>query len=97
MKHSLENSLLEWLQENEGVHKKVHLYILGEEWGYSPESLARALRHLAETEKIHVTYYQGKYAKNLAQYSAEKPPEPVKVTYREVIINGDRIMQRVEV
>jgi len=92
MKHSLENSLLEWLQENSTTHKKVHLYVLGDEWGYSPESVARSLRRLAETGKIHVTYYQGKFAKNLAQYSAEKPKPVQKSMFKEVIINGRPVM-----
>lgn len=97
MKYSLSYALLRYLQENEGWHKKGHLYSVSDQLGYSPEGAGRCLRKLAEEQKIFVQYYDGKYSKNLAMYCAEKPPEPVKVTYREIIINGDRIMQRVEV
>jgi len=97
MRVSLEQKLLQYINKNEGWHKKGHLYSVSDQLGYSPEGAGRCLRKLAEEGKIFVQYYDGRYSKNLAMYCAEKPPEPVKVTYKEVIINGSRIMQRVEV
>lgn len=91
--------LLNYLYDNPGWHKKVHLYAVAEDW--EAESVGRELRNMAEDSETHkpeifVDYYDGKYKSGLAMYCAEKPPEPPKVTYREVIINGSRIMQRVE-
>ena len=86
--------LTEYLYNNPGYHKKVYLYVVAEDW--SPETVGRTLRAMNKAEQIFVDYYNGKYRKHLAMYCAEKPPEPVKVTYREIIINGSRIMQRVE-
>lgn len=97
MRHSLANALLEYLQNNEGWHRKGHLYNISDELGYSPEGAGRCLRKMAEEGKIFVKYYNGTFAKGLAQYSAEKPKPVQKSMFKEVIINGSRIMQRVEV
>lgn len=71
-----ESVLLEYLQTNEGWHKKVHLYAVAEDW--SAETVGRDLRTMAEEGKIYVDYYDGKISKNLAMYSS-KPKEAVKL------------------
>lgn len=72
MTNNLKNLLLKYLQENEGWHRKVSLFVLGDEWGFSPESIGRKLRELESEGKIFVEYYDGKFSKNLAQYSTKK-------------------------
>ncbi len=62
--------LLKWINTHEGIHKKVDLYIVGDEIDHSAEGVGRALRELAEEKKIFVSYYDGKYVNGLAQYSA---------------------------
>lgn len=66
----LKPHLLKWLNDNPGVHKKVDLYPVGDEIEFSAESVGRELRNLEKAEEIHVDYYDGKYVKGLAQYSA---------------------------
>lgn len=73
--------LLEYLNSHDGFVKKVHLYAVAEDW--SPETSGRALRELREEGKIQVGYYDGKYAKNLAQY-AKKDYQKPRTTYIEV-------------
>lgn len=63
--------LLDYITNNEGWHKKVHLYAVAEDW--SPETVGRALRDMVNPQdgsepKLEVGYYNGKYAKGLAQY-----------------------------
>lgn len=87
-KHNLKSLLVKYLRENEGWHKKVSLFVLGDEWGYSPETIGRKLREAESEGSIFVDYYNGKYSKNLAQYSA-KPKEIRKV----VEINGKIYIQ----
>lgn len=85
-KPSLEQRLLTYLKENEGQwFKKVSLYVLADEAGYSPETCGRLLRDLAESGRIKVAYYNGEFAKNLAKYSY-KPVQQVK---RPTIIIDD--------
>ncbi len=47
--------------------KKVQFYVICEDW--SPETVGRRLRELEEEKIIKVDYYDGRYSKNLAQYS----------------------------
>lgn len=47
-------------------YKKVQFYPMLEDW--SPETVGRELRILAEKGYIEVGYYDGKYAKGLAKY-----------------------------
>jgi len=47
-------------------YKKVQFYPMFED--YSPETIGRTLRDLADKQLIEVSYYDGKYAKNLARY-----------------------------
>jgi len=76
MKDSLENKILQYLKEKEGIwHKKVELYSLSDSWGYSPETCGRILRELAEKKIIEVDYYDGKYAKHLCKYAYNPPPK----------------------
>jgi len=83
---SLEQRLLSYLKEHEGQWvKKVSLFVLADEFGYSPETAGRLLRDLAENGKIQVAYYDGQFAKNLAKYSY-KPVQQVK---RPTIIIDD--------
>lgn len=87
--NTLNDLLLEYLMNNYGWHKKVNLFVLADEWGYSPDTLSRALRKLAEEGKIFVQYYDGRYSKNLAMYCAEKPPEPVMDWFLERLQQSD--------
>lgn len=48
--------------------KKTECYVIAGEFGHSPESIGRRLRDLEEEGKIKVGYYDGKFAKGLAQY-----------------------------
>lgn len=77
--------LKEYLQNNEGWVKKVHLYVVAED--YSPETVGRELRIMKDKGEIFVDYYDGKYTKGLAMYSAQKPK---KKTVE--IINGKAIL-----
>ena len=66
----MKEQLLKYLKEHNGQwFKKVELYVLADELGYSPETCGRELRKLAEEKQIKVGYYDGKYAKNLAKYA----------------------------
>lgn len=91
MKTTLEQHLLDELKKNEGVWiKKVSLYVFADELGYSPETVGRLLRDLAESGTIKVSYYDGKYSKHLAKYSYKPPAKTTpKITYKEE--NGIRI------
>jgi len=83
----MEKILLDYLKKSEGQwFKKVNLYVLADDHGYSPETAGRALRDLAEKGKIKVDYYNGKYSKNLAKYSYN-PQE--KKTMIEITDLGD--------
>lgn len=82
----MEKILLKYLKENEGKwFKKVELYILADNAGYSPETCGRTLRDLAEQKKVKVDYYDGKYAKHLAKYSYN----PIELKRKVEIINGN--------
>lgn len=75
---TLTDHLLDYLKEHEGTWvKKVALYVVSDEKGYSPESCGRYLRNLANQEVIQVEYYDSKYAKHLAQYSYNPPKKKV--------------------
>jgi len=84
----LKSYLLDWLNNNQGFHKKVDLYSIGDEIEHSPESTGRALRLLEEDKKIKVDYYNGVYAKNLAQYSSLDTPVPQKRKMQIIIKDG---------
>ncbi|MGI9118445.1 MAG: hypothetical protein ACR2IQ_02760 [Minisyncoccia bacterium] len=66
--------LLKYLNEHEGWHKKVNLYLVADNEDYSPESAGRALRTLAEDNEILVDYYKGKRKQKLARYSRNGTP-----------------------
>ena len=71
--------LLNYLKLHEGEwFKKVHLYVLADENGYSPETCGRELRALEEEGKINVSFYDGKYTSNLVKYSYNPPKEKVR-------------------
>lgn len=70
MKQSLETKLLNYLDSNISWHKKVSLYVVADEWEYSPETCGRCLRNLANEGKVRVDYYKGKYANKLARYAS---------------------------
>lgn len=69
MRPSLKKQIIIWLRQNQGWHKKVDLYVQFDKFGYSPETVGRQLRDLAESKEINVEYYDGTYSKNLAKYS----------------------------
>lgn len=85
----LKKKLLEYLQTNAGWHKKVHLFVVAEQMGYSPETAGRRLRELADEGQIKAGYYNGQFAKNLTKYTADQVPitESVKI----VEVDGRRI------
>lgn len=88
MRPSLKKQIVIWLRQNEGWHKKVDLYVQFDKFGYSPETVGRALRTLAEENTIKVEYYDGTYSKNLAKYAIGDPKQ-LKITVVE--INGQRV------
>lgn len=77
--------LLPYIQNHEGWLKKVDLYKIAEE--FSPETAGRALRLLAEENKIQVQYYDSRHAKNLAMYS--RIGEAPKTFKPEIITKPD--------
>ena len=77
--------LLDFINQTEGWHKKVQLFVVAQE--FSPETSGRQLRILAEEGKIQVSYYDGKYAKNLATYS--RIGEQPKSNRPEIITKAD--------
>lgn len=77
---TLKQKLLEYINNNgDEWHKKVSLYLIADELGYSPETAGRKLRELEQEGKIKVDYYNGKYSKHLARYASngyeEKTPK----------------------
>lgn len=88
-KETCASELLEYLKQNEGWHKKVHLYAIAED--YSPETIGRDLRDLAKIGTINVDYYKSKKGKDLAMYSMGKIEPKKKVEFEIVEIDGKRI------
>ncbi len=85
----MEKILLDYLINNTQTwFKKVELYVLADTHGYSPESAGRALRKLAEDGIIQVSYYDGRFAKNLAKYCHDAPIEKKR---RVQIINNKAV------
>jgi len=67
MRPGLKNLILDFLEGKEWT-PKVLLFNHTMSWEYSPETIGRELRKLAQEGKLKVSYYNGKYSKNLAQY-----------------------------
>lgn len=85
--------LLDYINSQESYIKKVDLYLIGDRIEHSAESTARALRKLAETEQIKVSYYDGKWAKGLAKYGRLSEQEPKTPQLQELIKpDGTRVM-----
>lgn len=83
-----EEVLLKYLQITPGWTKKVHLYAIAED--YSPETVGRTLRSMADERLIFVDFYDGRIAKNLAMYSIA-PKLPTQKTIYEIIeVDGIR-------
>lgn len=92
---SLEQILLNRINDVEGWISKGQLYLTAEEAGYSPETAGRYLRTMAKKDIIQVSYYSGKKGQKLARYArigTETPKPPIK-TYEEVLENGIPIMR----
>jgi len=88
---TLEYYLLTYLKNHEGFHKKVDLYVIGDQEEYSPESVGRILRILSESGKIICEYYKGsKRGTKLAKYSIGAPIQRKLPTFKE--IDGVRTM-----
>lgn len=93
---TISKRLLNFIKEREGQWvKKIDLFVFAYEYGYSPESVGRALRDLSETKdggapKIKKTYYNGRLAKGLVQYSYN--PQPFKSPIR--IVDGVAYFQQ---
>ena len=87
--NTCEQVLLTYFSENKTEWiKKVLLYVQAEDW--SPETVGRTLRTLEEEGKISVSYYDGKYAKGLAQYKLGKVELPKKPHYE--VIDGRAVL-----
>lgn len=71
--------------------KKVDLFVLANEYGFSPETTCPLLRRMERNGEIIKGKYDGKYAKNLVQYLKGKQ-EITKTIYEEVEIDGERKM-----
>lgn len=54
--------------------KKVDIFVLANEYGYSPETTCPLLRKWEREGKIVKGKYDGKYAKGLIQYLKGTPP-----------------------
>lgn len=80
--------LIDYLKQNPGWHRKVHLFVLGDEWGYSPVTIDRKLRLAAELKEIQDGEYDGRYAKGLKKYCYDKPVER-KLTIK--VVDGKAI------
>lgn len=91
-KQSLAKKLQIYLNNNPDWHKKVELFVIADTWGYSPESVGRSLRTLAEDKLIQVSYYNGQYAKNLAKYSALQITQKPLPTYKIIERDGRRVV-----
>lgn len=84
----LSDKLIKYLQSEQGKWlKKVNIFVIADTWGYSPETVGRCLRTLAEELKISVDYYDGTHSKNLAKYSYK--PVLKERTIKEAIINRE--------
>lgn len=91
-RENLKRQLLEHINNNEDWLKKVELYVLGDEWGYSPESVARCCRTLAEEGAIQVSYYDGKWSKGLAKYARLSVVEKAPQLQEIIKPDGTRVM-----
>lgn len=87
----LKPHLLSWLNANDGWHKKVDLYVIGDEIEFSPESTGRALRDLALENKIQVDYYNGRWVKGLAKYANIRTEKPIIAQPTIIERNGEYI------
>lgn len=74
MKISCKKVIQDFINKNEGWHKKAHLYAVAEDW--LAETVGRACRDLEEEGSIQKSYYDGKYAKGLVQYASLKVEKP---------------------
>lgn len=87
----LKQALLDHINSTEGWINKVDLYIIGDKYEFSPETVGRCLRTLAEEGDINVDYYDGKWAKNLARYSRNQIKK--QVILKEIVKpDGTRAM-----
>lgn len=97
-KETCESVLLDFLKENEGFHKKVHLYAVAEDW--SPEMVGRTLRNMANpkdgsTPKAKVDYYKGTRRKiDLAMYAIGDWQQP-QIKYQQVEVEGKIIYKEI--
>lgn len=88
---SCSDVILDYLKANPKTWvKKVQLYVICEDW--SPETVGRILRDLEhdETSGVKVGYYDGRWSKNLAQYSYGEVP---KKTHGVIIKDGVAYIQ----
>lgn len=95
MKKALKEKLHKYINDNDGWHKKVDLFVLGDQWGYSPESTSRRLRDLEEEGLILKDTYNGTHAKNLMKYAKLNTPLPSKPSYEIIEENGVRVARLV--
>ena len=81
----LNKEILKFMRNNSQYtwFKKSSMYSQFED--FSPETIGRTLRELEEKGQLNVSYYDGKYAKNLAKYKLADKVEPKQTVE---IING---------
>ncbi len=92
MKKSVEQQILEWLQNNSGIHHGgmiQRLLFKTKNGGYSTgDTIKRRLNDLVEDGKVFVTYNE----RHEAMFSAnEASIPPKKPTVRIEIINGQAV------
>ena len=92
-RRKLKDALLEHINSLEGWIPKVDLYVVGDRYEYSPETVGRCLRKLAEDKEILVDTYDGKWAKGLARYARTGTQKMKHPALKEVIKeDGSRVM-----
>lgn len=88
MRPQLSKELMKYFQTHEGTwFKKVDLYILADQLGYSPETCGRMLRTLESKGMIQADYYDGRWSKNLVKY-CYNAPEPKQAKFEIKEVNG---------
>lgn len=87
---TLKEILLKRINETEGWLSKGQLYLVGEEEEYSPETVGRQLRTLAESGEILADYYKGKRGQTLAKYAKTGTVKKIKPRVIVIERNGER-------
>ncbi len=73
--------------------KNVDLFVLASEHGFSPVTADRETRRMELNGEIKKSFYNGRFAKNLVQYSLLEVKKPENKWQEVVNSNGERVMQ----